>query len=61
MYNPAVYESGDVLKTYFYRAGLSMGDISYATAAGVFTSIISAVLLMGCNKISQRVFGESII
>lgn len=61
MYNPAVYESGDVLKTYIYRAGLSMGDISYATAVGLFTSIISAVLLIGCNHLSKKLLGEKVI
>lgn len=61
MYNPAVYETADVLKTYIYRSGLNMGDISYATAAGVFTSIISALLLLGCNRISEKLFGEKVI
>ena len=61
MYNPAVYETGDVLKTYVYRVGLFNGDISYATAAGLFTSIISALLIFGCNKLSKILFGESAI
>ncbi|MCU6711868.1 ABC transporter permease subunit [Paenibacillus sp. J5C_2022] len=55
MYNPLVYEVADVLDTYVYRVGLMMGRYSYATAAGLFQSVIGLVLLLITNAIARRV------
>ena len=42
LYNPAVYEVADVFETYVYRRGILQADFSYATAVGLFKSIIRA-------------------
>ncbi|MBW8349270.1 ABC transporter permease subunit [Bacillus sp. IITD106] len=46
LYNPLVYETGDIIDTYVYRVGLQNGDFSYATAVGLFRSLISFVLVV---------------
>lgn len=61
MYNDSVMDVSDVLRTYAYREGLTNGDIGYATAIGLFTSVVSLVLILGCNLFSKRVLHEDIL
>ena len=61
MYNSAVMDVGDVLRTFSYMEGLNRGNIGYATAIGLFTSITSVVLIVGCNMFSKKVLDEEII
>ncbi len=58
IYNEATVETADVIGTYTYRAGIGGNRQSYATAAGLFTMIISFVLLVVTNWIAKRV-GET--
>lgn len=60
IYNPTVYQTGDVLGTYIYRTGLSNMEYSFASAAGLFNSVISFTLVVVCNWISRRIAGRSI-
>jgi putative aldouronate transport system permease protein len=46
LYNPLVYETGDIIDTYVYRVGLVSGDFSYGTAVGLFKSVISLILIV---------------
>ena len=57
LYNPVVYETGDILDTYVYRKGIVSTNYSLATAAGLFKSLIALVLIIGTNKIAT-IFGE---
>lgn len=61
MYNAAVYDVADVLQTYVYREGVLSGDMGYSIAVGMFTSIISLILVLGTNKISAKFLDESIL
>ncbi|WP_143813051.1 sugar ABC transporter permease [Paenibacillus sp. XY044] len=60
LYNPLVYSVADVLETYVYRVGISMGRFSFATAAGMFQSVIGLVMLLITNRISKRLTGHGI-
>lgn len=60
-YNPAIYETADVLQTYIYRVGLVSGDMGFAAAVGLFTSVTSGLLVVGCNQFNKKVFNEKII
>jgi len=55
MYNPAVYSVADVIDTYVYRRGFEMADFSFATAVGLFKSVVAFILVMGANFFSRRV------
>lgn len=44
--------------TYIYTKGIVNGQYSLATAAGLFKSIVSMVMVVGANKIA-KLFGES--
>ena len=55
MYSPIVYEVSDVISTYVYRAGLLNAQFSYASAIGLFNSVINFMFIMTANGISRRV------
>lgn len=46
LYNPLVYSTGDIIDTWVYRLGLQNLQYSLATAAGLFKSGISFVLIV---------------
>ncbi|EKN65247.1 binding-protein-dependent transport systems inner membrane component [Neobacillus bataviensis LMG 21833] len=58
--NPLVRETGEVLDTYIYRVGLVGGQFSYTTAIGLFKSVIGLILVVGANKLSKKLTGNSI-
>ncbi len=54
MYNPAVYETGDIIDTFIYRQGLLESQYSMATAIGLFKSAIGATLMILANALATR-------
>lgn len=46
LYSPLVYSTGDILDTWVYRMGLLNVQFSLATAAGLFKSVISFILIV---------------
>lgn len=57
LYNPLVYEVADVLDTYVYRVGITMGRYPFATAAGLFQSVVGLILIVLTNRLAKK-FGE---
>lgn len=55
LYNEGIYETADVISTFTYRKGLLETSWSYASAVGLFNSVINFVLVITVNKISSRV------
>ncbi|WP_378122676.1 ABC transporter permease [Cohnella sp. GCM10012308] len=60
MYNPTVYESGDVIGTFVYRTGLGKMDYSFSTAVGLFNSVVGFILVVSGNWFSKRVLKRGI-
>lgn len=60
LYNPAIYNTADVINTYVYRKGLIDAQYSYSTAVGLFNCVVSFALVMITNKISQKVNGSGL-
>ena len=58
LYSPAVYSVADIIDTYVYRQGMVQANYSYATAAGLFKSLVALVLVVITNY-SVRLFGET--
>ena len=52
----------EVISTYVYKVGLVTGggDFSYATAIGLFNSIVNMILIVTVNKICNRMGGNSL-
>ena len=60
LYNPVVYEVSEILDTYIYKAGLQQLQYSYATAIGLFKSVVGLFLIAIANAISKKATGESL-
>ncbi|WP_206424037.1 ABC transporter permease [Anaeromassilibacillus sp. An200] len=60
LYNPIVYETGDIIDTYVYRIGMVERQYSIGAAVGLFKSIISFVLILGSNRLAKRLTGSGI-
>ncbi|MGN7169225.1 ABC transporter permease [Paenibacillus cellulositrophicus] len=54
LYNPMTYETADVLNTYIYRRGILSADFSFATAVGLFQSVIGFVLVVSANRVVKK-------
>ncbi len=48
----------EVFDTYIYTKGIVSGQYSLATAAGLFKSVVSMIMVIGANKVA-KMFGES--
>lgn len=58
LYSSTTYEVADIIGTYVYRRGLLEASFSYATAIGLFQSLIAVVLLTFANSLSKKL-GET--
>lgn len=60
LYNPLIYETADVINSYVYRRGILSADFSFATAVGLFQSLIGFVLVVSANAVSRRISEHSL-
>ena len=59
--NSMVINTSDVLETYVYRMGISGSQYGLSTAAGLFKSVISILLVAIGNKLSKKLTGEEVL
>ncbi|ADQ41653.1 binding-protein-dependent transport systems inner membrane component [Caldicellulosiruptor acetigenus I77R1B] len=52
---PSTLDYSDILETYILRYGIGSGRWSYATAAGIFNSVVSLILVTTANKIASKI------
>lgn len=57
LYNPLVYEVGDIIDTYVYRVGLTQQKYSFATAVGLFQATVGLILIYAANAFAKRYSG----
>ena len=50
----------EVISTFVYKVGITNADYGFSTAAGLFQSVVSLVLLVSVNKISKKVTENSL-
>lgn len=62
MQNNLNVSASEVISTYVYKVGMSIGtgDFAFATAIGLFNSVINFALLVTVNCISKRVSSTSL-
>ena len=60
MYNQFTMPVADILSTFVYRKGINGGMHSYATAVGLFESIIAFILVFSTNRFSRKLTGDSL-
>jgi putative aldouronate transport system permease protein len=54
LYQPATYQTADVVNTFIYRQGIQGGQYDFTAAAGLFNAVVAFVLVMTANTISKR-------
>ncbi len=54
LYNEGIYSTADVISTHVQRYGIEMGRYGYASAVGLFNSVISTIFLLVSNWVSKR-------
>lgn len=52
---PSTLDYSDILETYILRYGIGSGRWSYATAAGIFNSVVSLILVTTANRIASKI------
>jgi len=60
LYNPLVYEKGDIIDTFVYRIGLLGGNFSFGTAIGLFKSVVGLILIVGGYRLAYKVAGYKV-
>jgi putative aldouronate transport system permease protein len=54
LYNPTVWDTGDVISTYLYRRGLLECHFEFSTAMGLLFGLVSLLLIIYTNKIVRK-------
>ncbi|WP_409342362.1 ABC transporter permease [Paenibacillus sp. MBLB4367] len=54
LYNPLVYDKGDIIDTYVYRVGILSQKLSFATAIGLFKSVVSCILILAVYRLALK-------
>lgn len=60
MQNALVSEVAEIFETYTYTVGLKEGRFSFATAVGIFQSVVGCVLLFITNITSKKIGGNGL-
>jgi putative aldouronate transport system permease protein len=60
LYNPATYETADVIATFVYKRGIMNAEYSFAAAIGLFNNLINLTLLFTVNYFSRKLSRTSL-
>lgn len=58
--NPLNLSASEIISTYVYKIGLLNANYSFATAVGLFNSVINLVLLLIVNAVAKRLSNTSL-
>ena len=59
LYNPLVYDVGDVISTYTYRLGIIQTQYSLTTAIGLTQSVVNFIFVYTANRTAKNIVGFS--
>lgn len=51
----------DVFETFTFRRGIELGNYSYATAVGLFSSVVSMILVVSADRLAKSVGEEGLL
>ncbi len=60
MQTPLNTATSEVISTFVYKVGLESANYSFATAAGLFQSVVSFILLLAANRLAKFISGISL-
>ncbi|MFC0333420.1 ABC transporter permease [Paenibacillus sepulcri] len=58
--NPLNLSHSEVMATYVYKLGLLNNNFSFATAVGLFNSVVNLTMLIAVNTVARRVSGSGL-
>lgn len=58
--NPLNLATSEIISTYVYKIGLLNANFSFATAVGLFNSVINMILLIMVNEFAKRISDTSL-
>lgn len=58
--NPLNLATSEIIATYVYKIGLLNANFSFATAVGLFNSVVNLILLLMVNAIAKRISSTSL-
>jgi putative aldouronate transport system permease protein len=58
--NSIIHDATEIIDTYTYRMGIQLSRYSYATAVGLFRSVVAVILLTLANALAKRLTGQSL-
>lgn len=58
LYTPMTYAVADIFDTYVFRVGIQQARYSFATAVGLFQSVVGLIMVVTFNKIANKVSEE---
>ncbi|GFI45190.1 putative multiple-sugar transport system permease YteP [Lachnospiraceae bacterium] len=61
MGNTLVKDASDVISTYVYSIGLAAGRFDFATAIGLFQTVVGVVLVLSANAVIKKMGQEGIV
>ena len=61
MGNSLVRDAADVISTYVYSIGLAAGRFDFATAVGLFQTVVGIVLVLSANAVIKKMGHEGIV
>lgn len=53
MQNPVNYGTSEIISTFVYKSGIQQGQFSFATAVGLFNSVINCIILLLVNRLAS--------
>lgn len=60
LYSEPVYDVADVIGTYVYRTGIGGMRYGYATAVGMFQSVVGLIMVLFTNKLAKKYTDNSV-
>lgn len=61
MGNTLVKDASEVISTYVYSVGLAAGRFDFATAVGLFQSVVGVILVLSANAVIKKMGQEGIM
>ena len=60
MQTPLNTETSEVIQTFVYKSGILNFQVSYATAVGLFNSLVNVLLILSFNSLARKLSSQSL-
>lgn len=60
MQNPVNLDVSEIISTFVYKRGMTQFQYSYASAVGLFNSVVNLVLIVAANTFASKIGSTSL-